>query len=210
MKLFALLLTAASIALCAEYAVLVTGFRIEAENHELLGELMRLHTKDGTIDLPAGQVLGIEPKETLPMPAPPASIEPEPERFVAPTPQQLIDEAAIRNGLPPALVHSVAQVESGYQTDAVSPKGAIGVMQLMPSTAAALLADPLDVAQNIDAGARYLRELLLRYDGNLRLAIAAYNAGPGAVERYNGVPPFRETRSYVEKVLARYRGQRSR
>ena len=98
-------------------------------------------------------------------------------------------------------------MESGYQQKARSSQGAIGVMQLMPSTARYLGADPSDAAQNIDAGTRLLRTLLLKYEGNpnqLALALAAYNAGPGAVDRFGGVPPYVETRRYVDKVIRRF------
>jgi soluble lytic murein transglycosylase-like protein len=106
--------------------------------------------------------------------------------------------------LPPALVECVARVESNLRTDAVSPKGALGVMQLMPATARELAADPYNTAQNIDAGARLLRELLIRYDGNVVKALSAYNAGSGAVDRYRGMPPYAETRDYVDKVIRAY------
>jgi soluble lytic murein transglycosylase-like protein len=116
----------------------------------------------------------------------------------------MLREAARRSGLPPEFVESVARVESGLRQDAVSPKGAIGVMQLMPGTAKTLGADPHDAAQNIDAGTRLLRELLLKYDGDVIKALAAYNAGEGAVERYQGMPPYNETRWYVKKVIDGY------
>jgi soluble lytic murein transglycosylase-like protein len=106
--------------------------------------------------------------------------------------------------LPPELLHSVARTESAYRTDAVSPKGAIGVMQLMPGTAAMLKADPHDPEQNVEAGARHLRDLLIQYNGETRKALAAYNAGAGAVQRYGGVPPYAETQNYVDKVLRNY------
>ena len=96
---------------------------------------------------------------------------------------------------------------SAYQVSAVSPKGAIGVMQLMPETARKFDADPTNPVQNIDAGTRLLRELLLRYEGTdngVRRALAAYNAGETAVERYGGVPPYRETQGYVERVIGLY------
>src|SRR6185295_14303946 len=108
-------------------------------------------------------------------------------------------------GLPAKFVHSVVAAESGYKADAVSPKGAIGLMQLMPATAQTFGADPHDQAQNVAAGTAYLRELLIKYNGDPRLALAAYNAGPGAVDRYNGVPPYRETQTYVDRVLRKYK-----
>jgi soluble lytic murein transglycosylase-like protein len=113
---------------------------------------------------------------------------------------ELADRAADKYGLPRPLVRSVMAAESGFQPLAVSPKGAIGLMQLMPGTAAELGADPYDPEQNVDAGARYLRDLLSKYDGALRHALAAYNAGPAAVDKYNGVPPYRETVNYVVRI----------
>jgi soluble lytic murein transglycosylase-like protein len=119
----------------------------------------------------------------------------------------LLAQAAAKHGLLPEFVHSVASAESALRQDAVSVKGAIGLMQLMPATAAELGADPKDPAQNAEAGARYLRQLLDKYkdrpDG-VRLALAAYNAGSGAVDRYRNIPPYRETQHYVEKVVRKY------
>jgi len=104
-------------------------------------------------------------------------------------------------------MESIAEVESGMKKSAVRHKGAIGVMQLMPGTARQLGVDPQDVAQNIEGGTRYLKELLIRYQNSpyqVALALAAYNAGPGAVQRYQGVPPYVETQKYVRKVLRRF------
>jgi soluble lytic murein transglycosylase-like protein len=116
--------------------------------------------------------------------------------------EEAIREAAAAYSLPPELIRSVIRAESGFRADAISPAGAQGLMQLMPATAAELgVSDPFDVRQNIDGGARYLRRMLDRFDGDLRLALSAYNAGPGAVERYAGRVPFAETRNYVERVL---------
>ncbi len=99
---------------------------------------------------------------------------------------------------------SVVAVESGYRSDARSRKGAIGLMQLMPATARAYGADPADPKQNVEAGTRYLRDLLVKYDGRVSHALAAYNAGPGAVDRYHGVPPYRETLDYIARVIRKY------
>ncbi len=190
-----------------EYAVLRTGFRIPVERHEAEGGAVRLYTAGGQIQLPAGDVVRFEAGDWVP-PAPPVVAPVLPTAPSEPSPKDLIDQAA--GGRPDfsALLHSVARVESGYRADAVSPKGAVGVMQLMPATAAALEADPRDARQNVEAGARYLRELLLKYmdqPDQVRLAVAAYNAGPGAVDRHRGVPPYRETQLYVEKVIRELR-----
>lgn len=112
-----------------------------------------------------------------------------------------IHAAAEKYQLSPALLDAVARSESGYNAAAVSPAGAIGIMQLMPDTARGLGVDPRDPEQNIFGGAAYLRQQLDRFDGNLDLALAAYNAGSGRVIQYGGVPPFKETRAYVGRNL---------
>lgn len=114
-----------------------------------------------------------------------------------------LDRAAEAAALSPSLVEAVAWRESRLRAGVVSPAGAVGEMQLMPGTARALGVDPYDTRQNLAAGATYLSALLRRYDGDLVRALAAYNAGPGAVDRYGGVPPYKETQDYVAAILDR-------
>ena len=113
---------------------------------------------------------------------------------------ELADAAADKYGLERALVRSVMSTESSFQKLARSREGAIGLMQLMPGTARELGVDPHDPAQNVDGGVRYLRDMLIKYNGGLWRALAAYNAGPGAVDKYNWVPPYRETINYVNRI----------
>ncbi len=181
----------------AEMAVLANGTVFKLESHRREGDSLWLALKGGgEVSLPAEEVRGFVPDEVME--------EVAPFRDAGDL-DRLVAETAQRHGLEPSLVRAVAGVESAWRADAVSPKGARGLMQLMPGTAEALgVADPFDPADNLEGGTRHLRSLIERYGGNLTKALAAYNAGEGAVARHGGVPPYRETRDYVWKVLRRY------
>src|SRR3954470_8506788 len=170
MRLFGLLLllSTASAALAGEFAVLSTGSRLRVDRHEADGAKVRLYSGAGYIELDALQVSRFETfadpaPATPPVPAQPQADVAAPLQ-AAPTPVELADAAADRYGLPRGLVRSLMSAESANRPNAVSPKGAIGLMQLMPATARELGADPRDPAQNVDAGTRYLRDLLLKFD----------------------------------------------
>jgi len=209
MRLLGLFLLLAGAAMAGEYAVLANGARMHVERHEADGAKVRLYYSSGFVELESAVVVSYEAEESVApaavgmaaaVAAPASSVVAE-----APTPLELADAAADRYGLPRVLVRSVMAAESGFEPLAISPKGAIGLMQLMPGTAQVLGADPHDPAQNVDAGTRYLRDLLEKYNYGLRHALAAYNAGPGAVDKYNGVPPYRETIDYISRIEKKLR-----
>lgn len=191
-----------------EYVVLTTGFRLHADRHEIAGGVARIYSGAGVAEMPAAAIAAWEPEEAPPAPAPepPAATPPPPPPALirSDAPRDLAVEVAKKYGLPESFVASVMKAESAFQPAAVSPKGAIGLMQLMPDTARTLGVNPHDPHQNADGGAQYLRQLLAKYENDpnqVLLALAAYNAGPGAVERWHGVPPYRETREYILRVL---------
>jgi soluble lytic murein transglycosylase-like protein len=199
-----LVLLAATLAPAAEQAVLNTGFRIRVERHEANGDTTRLFLPGGgVVDVRSSDIRGFEQEEYVPpAPAPPSQQQ---EAAANSGLQGIVRASGDRHGLDPDLIHSVIRAESAGNPRAVSPKGAAGLMQLMPGTAQSLeVQDVFDPAQNVEAGTRYLRDLLERYkdDPNrLALALAAYNAGPEKVEAYQGIPPYRETREYVGRVI---------
>lgn len=160
-------------------------------------------------DAQEGLVLSNEHAAAPSAPAPAAGRPKSPPRPAAAAAARqlapLVRAAAHAHGLPEALLQAVVETESGFNPGAVSPKGALGLMQLMPRTARELrVQDPRDPAANLDGGARYLKQLLALHGNDLSLALAAYNAGPGAVQRTGGIPPFAETRRYVPKVISRF------
>jgi soluble lytic murein transglycosylase-like protein len=211
MRLLGLFFLLAGAAMAGEYAVLANGARLRIDRHEADGAKVRLFYGTGFVELASDIVRSYEVEENAiaaPAVAPPEILAAASVSGAAPgpsTPLELADAAADRYGLPRALIRSVMAAESGFQPRAVSPKGAIGLMQLMPGTAQVLGADPYDPEQNVDAGARYLRDLLEKYNYGLRHALAAYNAGPGAVDKYNGVPPYRETIDYIGRIEKKLR-----
>ncbi len=198
-RLAALLFLAAN-AFAGEFAILASGFQMHIDRHEQAGSTLKLYDNGGVIEMPASAVVRFEPEYV----APSAATEPSP----APAdPKRLVSQEAARWGVPAALLQAIARAESGFKPNAVSPKGAIGIMQLMPDTARQLGADPKDPQQNVAAGARYFVDLLRKYQQDpyqVRKAVAAYNAGPQAVDRYQGIPPYRETMEYVQKVVRQW------
>ncbi len=204
-RLVAVGFVAATSAFAAEYAILHTGFRLRAERHEVVGDQVRLYTPGGgTIDLEAAAIRRFEPDDFV-SPPPPESGPPQAETESV---EALIERLGTDLGLHPALIHSVVAAESAYQPDAVSSKGAMGLMQLMPETARELRVDDArDPAQNLRGGTSYLKQLLERYAGKkdqLARALAAYNAGPTKVDLYDGLPPYNETRLFVGRVMQRF------
>jgi len=192
---------AATTGWAGEFAVFASGSRLHVDGHQLAGSQVRLYSGAGYTELAASAIVGFE-ADGVAAPEPLLQGEPEkPDSIAQIAPRQLADAAADKYGLPRQLVRSVMAAESGFDPRALSPKGAVGLMQLMPLTAQNLGVDPSDPAQNVDAGARYLRDLLLKYDGQLWHALAAYNAGPEALEKYhNQIPPYRETILYIERI----------
>jgi len=182
----------------AEIANLSNGFGIRHERHETVGETTRLYLDSGGfVDVATTQIESFEA-------APLDPAKPEPVHSKADLPA-IIGDASARSRIDADFIASVIRAESSGNPRAVSAKGAQGLMQLMPQTANALgVKNSFDPAENVDGGVRYLRELLLQYNGDAAKALAAYNAGPRRVQQYSGVPPYRETRAYVAKVISDY------
>lgn len=217
--LFSLLTSAIVLAsvgqLNAEIVVFANGRTMSVKDARVSGDTV-------TVTLPSGgqatfssaAIASIAPDEipadpipSLPHASPPATGVVRPPIESRPF-AELIENVSVRHGIDPALVHAVVEAESNYRPTARSQMGARGLMQVMPATARELgvrsagrLFDP---KENLEAGVRYLKVLLERFDGDLRFALAAYNAGPAAVAKYAGVPPFRETQEYVRRVLANF------
>jgi hypothetical protein len=188
----------AALAPCAraDYVVLQSGQRIHVTGYERVGDTLRLTMAGGTLEIPADSVVRIDPEDTFP---------PVKVKLLDVPYANFISESASAHGVAPELVASVIAVESNFNPNAVSWRFARGLMQLMPGTAARFgVTKVFDPQQNIEAGTRYLKELLLRYKGDLALTLAAYNAGPDRVGQYRSVPPYRETRDYVRRVTEKF------
>jgi soluble lytic murein transglycosylase-like protein len=180
-------------------AVLRNGFTIRHDHQQKLQDITRLYLSadpaSGFVEVPTEEIVSLERQELplLPPPAPAATRE-DVERWV--------NSASDQHQIDADLIRSVIKAESGFNPRAVSPKGAQGLMQLMPSTASQLgVKDAFAPGENIEGGTRYLRDLLVLYHNDMAKALAAYNAGPQRVEQYHGVPPYRETHAYVARVI---------
>jgi soluble lytic murein transglycosylase-like protein len=211
-------------AFAGQIAVLRNGFSIHFDHKEQSGSSTRLYTGSGYLDIASDQIASFDVDETPvtpePQPVPqPAALTPaqpsaaQPVIVATQTPspakvtqnvdlEQVVREASSKNRLDPDFVSSVIRAESNFKPHAISKKGAQGLMQLMPSTAAQLgVADPFDPKANVEAGTAHLSALLDRYNNDPIKALAAYNAGAHRVKQYNGVPPYRETRDYINKIV---------
>jgi len=191
----------ATMASAAELAVLQNGFTIRHERHEIVGETTRLYTGDSTesfIEVPTAQIASYAPDD-----APAVAVAASEEKKL--DMNALLKDAGAKHGLDPDFLSSVVHAESGFNVRAVSPKGARGLMQLMPKTAEDLgVKDSFDPEANVDAGTRYLRALLDLYNGDVPKALAAYNAGVRRVAQYGGIPPYAETHAYVARIIREY------
>lgn len=211
----------------AEIAMLRNGFSIRFERKEQAGNVTRLYTGSGYLDIASDQISSFEvddtpvpapalPETTAQNPAPAPSAIPVAAQLATPSQlkpiaksaatvvnlDQVVQEASSRNRLDPDFVSSVIKAESNFKTRAVSKKGAQGLMQLMPGTAAQLgVADPFDPKANVEAGTAHLSALLDQYHDDPIKALAAYNAGAHRVKQYHGVPPYRETRIYISQII---------
>ncbi len=174
-----------------------SGGRLHVTGYEVDGDRVKLSIAGGVAEIAASDLISVEPEDVFP--APPAANVDFGLRYA-----KLIHAAAEKHGVDEKLITQVIAAESNFDAKAVSRKRALGLMQLLPQTALRYaVKNVFDPGQNIDGGTHYLKDLLARYRGNLRLALAAYNAGPEMVDRYGGVPPFPETQNYVREITSK-------
>lgn len=214
-------IAAAACAFGADLAILRNGNSIRHERRQVVGAVTRLYMGDsanGYIEIPTDQIERFE-KDTAPDPAP---MKPQPAvsaRVAAPTAalpvvrpvdmKQMVNSAGERHQIDPDFINSVIRAESGFNSHAVSKKGAQGLMQLMPQTASQLgVANSFDPNANVEGGTKYLRELLEKYNYDVVKTLAAYNAGPKRVDQYHGAPPYYETRAYIARIIRDFNRQK--
>jgi soluble lytic murein transglycosylase-like protein len=196
-----IVLGTAAMAPAAELAVLQNGFTIRHEHREAIGDTTRLYTGnslDSFIDVPTAAIASYAADDTA-IEAAAAGVSTKTDV------KTILHDAGTKHGVDPDFIASVVHAESGYNVKALSPKGARGLMQLMPQTAQQLgVKDSFDPQANVDGGTQYLRALLDRYNGDVPKTLAAYNAGAKRVAQYHGVPPYRETHAYVVRIMNEY------
>jgi soluble lytic murein transglycosylase-like protein len=210
---FALLVAWAPAARALEHITLANGFELDCVRREVVGNKLRLYfagSAENYMDVMPEAVVRVEVLTDPPAPLPVTKPSPviaaaTPQQPTAAELQEILTRAGAQHNIDAELLASVVHAESGGLVHAVSRVGAQGLMQLMPGTAATLgVKDAFVAGQNVEGGTRYLDQLLTRYHDNIALALAAYNAGPGAVDRYHGIPPYRETRAYVARVIREF------
>ncbi len=194
-------------ALAADVAVLRNGFEIRHQRREAAGDKTRLYVStSGYVEVATGDIAGIQQEEYV---APPVSTATASRRLEPVDVHQLAAKASDQHQIDQDFIEAVIRAESAGNPRARSPKGAQGLMQLMPQTASRLgVTDAYDPAANVDAGTRHLRALLEQYNGDAVKALAAYNAGEGRVAQYHGVPPYRETQAYVRRIIREYNAKK--
>lgn len=186
----------------AQLVILQNGFIMHVDHLETRGDFTRLYMDEGSknfVDIQRDQIVRFEE-----IPEPPAALPVAPSMAPLRTVslEEIVTSASNRYGIDPDIVLSLIHAESAFDPNAISPKGAQGLMQLMPQTATSMgVENPMDAAANVEGGTRYLRELLTLYHEDLTKALAAYNAGPARIQEYNGVPPYPETRAYINRVV---------
>ncbi|HTM38139.1 MAG TPA: lytic transglycosylase domain-containing protein [Terriglobales bacterium] len=217
--LASLILAACGTCLAADVAVLRNGNSIRHERKEVFGSLTRLYlgaTNLGYIEIPSDQIDHFERDSSPALPPDPPETQPKPSfnpqrqaSLSAEGLDQIVSSAGQRHQLDPDFIRSVIKAESGFHQNAVSSKGALGLMQLMPGTASELgIANPFNPNANVEGGTKYLRDLLEKYNFDVNKALAAYNAGPKRVDRYHGVPPYYETQAYISRIIRDFNRQK--